>query len=184
MLPRRLLALSQAMLPGGPARGSASPGPSPGLVPPPAGPRGSWLGQGPVQGQNSPRPPVPSHARPGQSFLGKSCSAQALPGTWLRCPSSGGHRPPPRDRGHPLASSIAQWRGQRVPPCPSPPHLGAGGLGWAHGRAGAGSGCRPCRCASRAGVPAGAAAAATSTQLTQAAARERSSKREMDDKLR
>lgn len=117
---------------------------------------------------------------PGQSFLGKSCSAQTLPGTWLRCPSSGGHRPLPRDRGQPLASSIAQRRGQRLPPCPSPPHLRAGAwAGARQGRAGWGG--------SRAGVPAvpaGAAAAATSTQLTQAAARERSPKREMDDKLR
>lgn len=70
--------------------------------------------------------------------------------------------------------------GSPPPPLPSrPPHLGARSLGSAGGR-GAHRSRVPtgARVPARAGVPARAAAAATSTQLTQAAARERSPKRE------
>lgn len=73
---------------------------------------------------------------------------------------------------HPLASPSRGDTGSHPAWLPSSPGC------WWLGLHGLGSVCHGCRCARGTGVPAGAAAAATSTQLTQAAVRERSPKRE------
>lgn len=114
---------------------SVSVPPGEGILPPEAGdtqpgdagaPRGALPVPAPVRGLSphlqvlaeQPLPTCALAARP--KFPGEVTQCPALPSTWLGCPSSGGHRPLPRDHGHPLASSAAEWR---VPACPSPPHL-------------------------------------------------------------
>lgn len=182
---RVLVRLSRARLQRGAIAGLCQPQPQPRACPPqPQPPGAARLGLG--QGQSSPlahpHPGVPSPARscrchPAKSFPAKSRRAQTLPGTWLRCPSSSRHRPPPRDSEHPLASPGGGGTGSHpARPPPSPGCQWPGLRRWL-GR-GPGSACQQGRRASGAGVPAGAAAAATSTQLTQAAVWERSPKRE------
>lgn len=110
--PRGLITLSRAMLPDGSVRGSASPDPNPGLVPAPAAPGGSRLGQGQVL-------PVCALWCPAKVSWG----SHAVPSPRLGCPSSGGRRPPIPGIAGTLWITHGSVEGTAGPSLPVPAHL-------------------------------------------------------------